>query len=666
MKRRTKEKIIPRSLLSRLVGDIKHMMESNEGRLFALEMLEEIPASFRSMVIDSLAGFHERELAVFFHLLREEYGSELEAAISKALSKLAMAGVPVTRPEFSRGRFFAAYATRTRHLGQITVDVAWEKPSGGLDVECFCLTFGPEGVHSTFALSDVAVRDFEADRRKLSMVEDISLKEAAFLIRESYQFNLIHMTKPGPGRFLFRKYLDMPFALSEAQRRELFERLSEPLSPKQLVNSVFLALRRRDHSYIVALVDEEKLCQKDFVQYLQSVLGTGHALMEGYAVGVKTGGRYAVVKAQCVTLADEEVEYRELSFYLKKRRGNWYIYDVYSQLFESASTSSEEVSPFFKVFCYVYEVLDIDELLGTLELLNHVEDAGEIPGGIHLRIGQHDDDFVGGGFFLPGMWADIVLKGDEMVMMGKDLKALETLHELVTKEQQTVLIMRREMSVLAAYKYLSGQYLSLHDVVAGGQEDSIFEDGMKFVSARYFMRDRDRVLTKLQGVAGQRYDLPGGLQVHYEYRVTAESSAEIFVAEYIVGDNWVTVSAYGDGEISAVRKQFEQGIEDCLHFEGLEIKEAGIFEILTREIKAQYPNLEARLKKAYLDKWYFSKSNDLGGISPAQARQSEEGQRRLWALFKEMSRKRKTGWRGDSIRRPGLREYLERVYLPGK
>ena len=157
MKRRNREKLIPRLLLNRIVADLRHMMENNEGRLFALEMMEEIPAGFRSMVINSLAGFHERELAVFFHLLREEYGPELEAAVTRALNKLAMAGVPVTRPVFSRGRFFAAYATKTRHTGQVTVDVAWEKPTGGLDVECFCLSFGPEGVRSTFALSDVAV-----------------------------------------------------------------------------------------------------------------------------------------------------------------------------------------------------------------------------------------------------------------------------------------------------------------------------------------------------------------------------------------------------------------------------------------------------------------------------------------------------------------------------
>ncbi|HOV42637.1 MAG TPA: hypothetical protein PLE01_01795, partial [Syntrophothermus lipocalidus] len=65
MKSRSNNKLIPRSLLKSLAGDIKHLMDSNEGRLFALEMMEEIPRDFRSLVIESLSGFHEKELAVF-------------------------------------------------------------------------------------------------------------------------------------------------------------------------------------------------------------------------------------------------------------------------------------------------------------------------------------------------------------------------------------------------------------------------------------------------------------------------------------------------------------------------------------------------------------------------------------------------------------------------
>lgn len=663
MKSRSNNKLIPRSLLKSLAGDIKHLMDSNEGRLFALEMMEEIPRDFRSLVIESLSGFHEKELAVFFHLLQQEYGAELERPISRALGKLRMAGVPVTCPAFFRGRFYRAYATKTRHLGQVTVDIAWETPHGSLDVECFFLTFGPEGIHSIFALSDVAASDFENDRRKLTNVVDISLKEAAFLIQQSYHFNLRHMTRPGPGRFLFHKYLDMSSDLTEAEVRELFDKLSELLSPQQLVNSFFIALRRQDHAYVKALFDEEKLLRPDFAGQVESVLNLGQTLVEGHAAGVKTSGRYAVVKARCITLGDEEVGYRELSFYLKKFRGKWFVSDVCHQLFEIASTSSDHAPSFFKIHCYVYEVLDVDELLSTLEVLDNIEEAGEIAGGIHLRIAHHEDEYSCGGFLLPGVWADLVIKGDEMVVMGKDLRTLEALHQLVTREHQVVLSSRHEISTLTAYRYLAGQYLSFDDVLAGGKQDGVFEDGMKFVSARYLVRDRNRVLAKLQNIANQQYDLPGNCQVFYQYRKSPDTGAEIFLAEYVFGNSWMTVSAYGDKEVSAVREYFEHGIQDCLQFEGLEIKEEGIFEVLTREIKAQYPNLEARLKKAYLDKWYFSKSKELGGLSPAQARESEEGQRRLWEMFKDMNQRRKSCIRQRVKRYLNLKEYLERVYL---
>lgn len=54
---------------------------------------------------------------------------------------------------------------------------------------------------------------------------------------------------------------------------------------------------------------------------------------------------------------------------------------------------------------------------------------------------------------------------------------------------------------------------------------------------------------------------------------------------------------------------------DCLEYEGLELREEGIFDILTANVKKQYPDLENKLKDIYLDKWYYSHLASLRGMS---------------------------------------------------
>ena len=40
------------------------------------------------------------------------------------------------------------------------------------------------------------------------------------------------------------------------------------------------------------------------------------------------------------------------------------------------------------------------------------------------------------------------------------------------------------------YTYLSGQYLHFEDLLLIEEDDGFFEDGLRFISARYLVKDR--------------------------------------------------------------------------------------------------------------------------------------------------------------------------------
>jgi len=147
-----KKNLVPRAALKCLVEDINSMIDSQEKKLHILEAIEEIPFENRNQVFEALSSFYTPQMIEFFRLLLAEYGREMEPLVSRAIDKYSLAGMDVSKPAPFNGRFYKAYASCSRHTGRITLDVAWQVEKRGLQVECFYLTFNPDGIHSFFLL----------------------------------------------------------------------------------------------------------------------------------------------------------------------------------------------------------------------------------------------------------------------------------------------------------------------------------------------------------------------------------------------------------------------------------------------------------------------------------------------------------------------------------
>lgn len=660
MRAKRRRPIVPRSLIKGLGEDIRNLVTTSEGLLLATEIIDEIPRDLRPHVIDGLASFGTPEIANFLHVLKEEYGKEIETACNRGLEKLQMKGFEGCLPADGQKEFFRAYATRTRHTGQVTLDVAWLNDEGLLDVECFFLSYNADGLHGFFVISEMPTAEYEADRRMLPDMVRISYEEACFMIKEAYSNNITYMTRPALGKFLYRKYLDSESVLDSHARSELVLRLRPPLEPRELVNTFFYAQRHKDHSLIASLLTPEEGVHEVLTKELQEVLRPAVILVEGQAVEVKVSGGRSTVKASSIHVEEERLYRSDFSFQLVQKDRYWFISAVKREGFRPINENREE-NPFHDmVYCYVYEILDLDRLFEELENFENIRQVGELPFGVHLRLNESEESIGSGVFFLSDVMADIVINGDELVIIARNKANADDIDELVCRSGSVEPISHHKVEIITAYTYLSGQYLSFHDMLNYEKQELLFEDGLRLLTARYGFRDRERMREKLKALKTSCYELGPDYEVYYEYEETPPGALR---AEYVLGDNWVTVSAFGEGDLSRVREQFEEGLREILEYEGMEIKCEGIFEIITSEVKKQYPELEDHLKNAYLEKWFESKLKPLRGMTPQDAAKSVEGKRLLWTMFKDMKRNEKLRQNMGVRNVIHLRHYMQKVEI---
>ncbi len=649
---------LPLSYLKDIVSDLRHLAGSNEGRLFMLDLFEEVPHEARPLIIDGLSSFREEAVIEFAELIKLEYGGEYEQHCNRVLEKLQLAGMAKSVIEPFQGTFYRAYASCSRHTGRVTLDVAWNTDRKSLHVECFYLTFNSDGIHSFFLMENMLKTQYERDRRVLQDMVEIRFDEACFLIAQAYQHNLRNMSRPALGRFLYRKYLERPNRLSFDQERALIRQLSVKLTPRQLVNSIFHAYKYQDFSYIQSLLNPATFkVRNDFD--LVEVLNSTAIFIEGGARKVQSTTERAQVYAYSIVIEEGEFYYREYLVRLVKNRDTWLVESFQEN---HRSCCSTEYNPFCDpAYCRVYEIVDLELLFGRLDDLEGVREVKEIPYGMHMRLTYQEEDFNSGVSFMTGVMADLVVNGDEFVVICRDENNIYDLHDVLEEEQGNcvLLIKDYQVNVLTAFRYLSGQYISFEDVLLEQGNEAICEDGMRLISARYFIKNRLRVVERLQSLAREYCFQGNDYQVYYQ--VEPSSHGPAFEAEFILGANWVALSTFGDSDMTRVRHQFEANMLGCLEFDGMEIREDGIFDVLTADLKKNCPELPAILKELYLNKWVHSRLSPLQGMSPFEACQTEEGNRLLWALYKKIKRKESRRFLNGKPNNIILKEYIRKI-----
>ncbi|MEA1960166.1 MAG: hypothetical protein U9N81_02545 [Bacillota bacterium] len=660
MKNRHKT-MFPRPMLKTLAEDIKRLVHSTEGYLQILDIMEEIPYDVRQMVIEGLSSFYWPEMVIFFHLLKEEYGREIDEVAKRALTKYRLAGMNVECPDFFNGQFYKAYASCTRHTGRMSVDVAWETGDQGLQIESFFLSFRSDGLHSMIVVDNMPADQFELDRENLMDMVELTYEETCFVLQDAYYLNIRCMNRPALGKFLYKKYMNEEYRKPPEEVKTLWRNLSNRLTPRQLVNSFFYAAKYQDLNYIFSVFSSNQSLENILLYQLNKMLKHGHPLLEAKVEDVKGSQEEAEVHAYSIRLNGRRVWRDDFVLGMTKEEGNEWVIASMDMTDTRMLEEDSAWNPFhMQVTCRIYDIEDMDGLFEALDSVDDIREVEELPYGLHMRITCMDDDFTHGFSFMTGVIADMVINGDEFVIISKDLDAIQQLHSLFNDGESFLCPTGEyQVSLTAALNYISGQYVHFDDILLEEDEELVFEDGMRCITARYVVKDRERVLAKLDRQAHLNIQLPGGFQVYYQIETDNESKR--FMAEYILAPNWITASAFGEQDIAEIRRSFEEDMYEALEFDGLEIREEGIFEILTYDVKKQYPDLESNLKELYLNKWAHSYLPSLQGMSPSEACQTEEGTRLLWEMYKRIRHKEKTGYSRGQGKQIGLKDYIRRL-----
>lgn len=656
-----KKNLVPRAALKCLVEDINSMIGSQEKKLHILEAIEEIPFENRNQVFEALSSFYTPQMLDFFRLLLAEYGRETESLVTRTIEKYSLAGMDVSPPAPFTGRFYKAYASCSRHTGRITLDVAWQIDKRGLQVECFYLTFNPDGIHSFFLLEDMPIRQYENDRQLLPDMVELSFQESCYLVVQAYGFNIKNMTRPALGRFLYQKYLDYPVNLYDYEALTLTNRLSLKMNPAQIINSFFHALKYQDFDYIKSLTIEPGLSAQLLERNFSELLMPGAGLLEGQIDQVQGSKNSVWVQAFATTVIESEFYRNNYSFNLQRSgSGQWHISDikfVQGELLNAAADSLQME----KISCRVYDILDLDRLFDILDRIENIYEVEELPCGMHMRINCLDDSLNQGVSFLTGVVADLVINGEELVLFSQKGSTLKDFEMILGQTPDSPIIIKLECHVglLTAYNFLRGRYLSFSDAFEAGEREPGLDDGMRFISTRYIIKDQSKVLNRIEEMQDFGVDLSGDIKIHYH--LEDENDGSDYFAEFMVGSNWLTLSTFGDREMGMARQHLEDQMFDYLEVDGMEIREEGVFDVLTSEVKKEYPQLEGILKDVYLDKWSKSRLSTLSGMTPSEASQTEEGNRLLWSMLKKMTQKSNNRYLQGKKRYIQLHEYMHKL-----
>lgn len=658
---RKKKNSYPKPILKKLAQEIAAMINTNQGRFTLLERLEFMPWEDKNEIIAGMSSFIQQEMVDFFYLIKKEYEYEYETICDKALEKYRMAGLDTTPPEYLQGTFYKAYASKSRHMGRISLDVAWSTGGSALHVECFYLTYNPDGIHSFILVDDIPVYAYEDERQDQQPdLAEVDFEEACCLIYQAYANNLRYMTAPALGKFLYQKYIDYYlFNNTLADYTSLIRRISASMTPRQLVNSYFHGIRNRDYIYLESLTDNDSVNLHMILDNVGSFLSKDTLLLEAQAQELQAMGNEVIVTANVYTARDKEIYGNQMQFSLSRDEGNdWYI-DGFELLKEESLGWEEGSNPFTeKVTCRVYYILEVETLFDMLDGIDNVVSIEERTYGIHLRIREEAEEFNQGVVFFDGVAADIVINnGEELAIISQDAEYIEELHEMFTEEYGSTVILlgTYESDLLTAHKYINGQYRSFEDVMYDHAAGTAFDDGMRCLSVSYTVKDRARVSELLEGIKDIGIDISQDQQIYYQFE--PQPAGPGYFAEFALGGDWLGISTFGEKDMAIARNIFEERADSCVEFDGVEKRWGSIFDILNTGVKKEHPELEIALKEMYLNKWYYSGLSQLKGMSPSEASQTEEGSRLLWSMLKRFRQKEKN----SSRHRLSLHEYIRKL-----
>ncbi|MDR1160530.1 MAG: hypothetical protein LBK69_07900 [Syntrophomonadaceae bacterium] len=653
---------ISKEFVKNMLCDINRLIKNNTGKIAILEILEEIPYNIRVPLLESVALSYDRNMVEFMHLLRLEYGKEWNDLVKHSLEKYAMSGINIDNEPKRTETFYRAFANCTRDTGKLSLDIAWLRENGRVDLECFLLSFSDRGIQNFVIIENIPISKYKKERNYLKDMVTIGFDEACYFIKQAYSFNVFNMTRPALGKFIYQKYLDRNVTLNKDQECALLHKLSGSLEPVSLINHLFYALKNFDFHYLLSILPLNYNNCASIKKCFEGLLQPGVDFLEGNVKKIHDNKHAASVLAEVIFAIENQFFIQEYEFQIKKVLNKWMLTDIAAGNCKVLDLQETPYNFDMEVNCRVYDIIDLEYLFDYLDDTENIYEAGEIPFGMHLRMSSKDMRENVKVTFFDGVIADFVINSEVMIMFSPDEEGLYELDDLLLGDGENASIMLRKefkSNIWNVHNFLRG-YVSDIDRINTEQGNGANPEGvLLFMSVHYFIKDIQAVEEHLNKITDRYIDLPDNCKVFYKLERLKDGSD--FFAEYFLTPEYVTVSAFGDKDMYKARKIFEYQMYDNLELESVEVNAEGIFDILSEKVKKLYPQLEKELKDVYLNKWYHSRQAFLSGMSPSEASQTEEGHRMIWTLLKNLKNNSKKSIKTGYSKYIRLYDYINKI-----
>lgn len=440
-------------------------------------------------------------------------------------------------------KFVKAYATLDRLEGKSHLAIVWQKSKTKklYEVQEYVLCFKRWGikdykVRKIFGLGKHVLHD-----SGIKEYTELSLLEAAMLIQDAYQQNIINYTKPA-ANFLANHFI-LQYDTEAVEKSELLDKLTpRRLSAMMCANVYIAALKRMDRGLLYdmsTLKRQRTLGEREIYMHQEKREFLNYTFLRSRVEDVsRINNGYLMYTSVVLCTQTEEVIKKYYNIAVTTNNNNYLIDDFYEV--ESTIIPKDDLkNPLnYQVFCTAYYIKDIYKVMNWLDSKKEVFLAGDFNGGTSFKWLQDYDKPWQEFCFTNKIFCEFILTENTFLVFTPKALNLVKIMETVTRELKDAIVMVKK------------HYLSIRQLYALVFNEARLCDSLEKFRAQtavVFTSQMPELIEYLCCNAGVICKMNEGVTY---YLITKKEDAQIKkVVEYYVGKNKVVVNTFlGDIE----------------------------------------------------------------------------------------------------------------------
>ncbi|MDW7674404.1 MAG: hypothetical protein SCK28_07720 [Bacillota bacterium] len=453
---------LPKKLMEKLARDLAELMDSEEGALLALQLLENLPNEAKISLISNLSMVYTPEVARFMALVLEEYpGEKLAAVAERSLKKLSLAGVPavqksLTSEKATAENFCYGLVSKTRLKGIVSLVLIFKNDENdkAFDAYFFTLCFSEMGIKEFFfgrELNDeqIAVIMTDENYGKIDYIDSLTLLKLA------YDCNLKYDSLPALGIFIYKSLIKQTASLPEDAAFNFYHILAQEVNPIVLTNGICLAIRTEDYRLLDYLTENQR-------QMLPEI----GLLLESKVLSCSEEPDAAIVLVEIISEEENGLNRYQWTINYKKENNRWQLIKITADEGENLEWSwLEETLSLNNITCayYVYQSHGVRLFIESLEGIEFFQESDDLD---FYKWWDVDAIMEKGVSFKDTVLADLIIGEDELVVLASSEERLAEVKEILEAGlTHEIELLEEELPVEVVYKIFDHDKMSFSELI---------------------------------------------------------------------------------------------------------------------------------------------------------------------------------------------------------